>query len=212
MWLDKSVMFPTLHSTIRQVIASTPNTIVQFVLEPLAFPLILADFTSHGEQFSHQLSFLTRTFAFYMHKQYKKNLEAYNDQTNTRTNPVHFSASDDRDLVLSDQMLPTSCTSQSSCTVEPHTTSIFTHHDRTVSVRCARNVTRHAHSLCYRENLQCQLNQSTNIDHHDVRDLPSNCGQVCGGGGGERASIGHDRSLHNAFSTKITINLDNGHL
>ena len=65
------------------------ETIVQFVLEPLAFPLILADFTSHGEQFSHQLSFLTRTFAFYMHKHYKKNLEAYNDQTNTRTNPVH---------------------------------------------------------------------------------------------------------------------------
>ena len=70
MWLDKSVMFPTLHSTIRQVLASTPNIIVQFVLEPLAFPSILADFTSQGEQFSHQLSFLTRSFAFYMHNQY----------------------------------------------------------------------------------------------------------------------------------------------
>ena len=145
MWLDKSVMFPTLHSTIRQVIASTPNTIVQFVLEPLAFPPILADFTSHGEQFSLQLSFLTRTFAFHMHNQYKKNLKAYNDQTNTHTNPVHLSASDD-------QMLPTSCTSQSRCTVEPHTTSIITNHDHAVSVRCTRNITRHTHSLLYREN------------------------------------------------------------
>ena len=121
-------------------------------------------------------------------------------------------ASDDRDLVLSDQMLPTSCTSQSSCTVEPHTTYIFTNHDRAMSVRCARNVTRHAHSLCYRENLQCELNQSTNVDHPDVRDIQSNCGQVCGGGSGKRAGMGHDRSLHNAFSTKITTNLDNGHL
>ena len=66
------------------------ETIAQFVLEPLAFPPILADFTSHGEQFSHQLSFLTRTFAFYMHNQYKKNLKAYDDQTNTHANLVHF--------------------------------------------------------------------------------------------------------------------------
>ena len=69
MWLDKSVMFPSLHSTIRQVLASAPDTIVQFVLEPLAFPPILTDFKSHGDQFSHQLAYLTRTFAFYMHNQ-----------------------------------------------------------------------------------------------------------------------------------------------
>ena len=78
-WLDKSVMFPTLHSTIRQVLASAPAIIVQFVLEPLAFHPILADFKSRGEQFTHQLSYLARTFAFYMHNQ-EENLKIIDDQ------------------------------------------------------------------------------------------------------------------------------------
>ena len=38
MWLERSVMFPTLHSTIRDVLDSTILTKVPFILEPLAFP------------------------------------------------------------------------------------------------------------------------------------------------------------------------------
>ena len=112
MWLDKSVMFPTLHSTIRQVLASAPAIIVQFVLEPLAFPPILADSKSHGEQFTHQLSYLTRTFAFYMHKQYKENLRLINDQSKTLANSDIFPVPDDRDQMLSDLIPTTSCTAQ----------------------------------------------------------------------------------------------------
>ena len=81
MWLDKSVMYPSLHATIRAVLASAvPTTIVQFILEPLGLPLVLADYLSHGEQYAHQLSYLTRTFAFYMHRKYQKLLKANNDQ------------------------------------------------------------------------------------------------------------------------------------
>ena len=95
--------------------------------------------------------------------------------------------------------------------VQMFTTPTITNHDRTVSVRCAR-VTSHSHSLSSRENLQSEQNQSANVYHPDVRDLQSDCGQVCGGGGGERAGTGHDRSLHNAFSTKIITNFDIGQL
>ena len=72
MWLERTVMFPTLHATIRSVLASETHQIVQFVLEPLAFTPIFENFKSHGINFTHQLSFLTRTFAFYMHREYQK--------------------------------------------------------------------------------------------------------------------------------------------
>ena len=65
MWLDRSVMFPTLHATVRAVLASADhNVITQFILEPLAFALISADFKTHGEHFAQQLSYMTRTFVF----------------------------------------------------------------------------------------------------------------------------------------------------
>ena len=71
MWLQRSVMFPSLHSTIRGVLDSDVSTITQFILEPLAFPQIALDFKNHGKRFIDQLSYLTRTFAFYIDREYK---------------------------------------------------------------------------------------------------------------------------------------------
>jgi hypothetical protein len=42
MWLERTVMFPELHSTILEVLKSDENLKVQFILEPLAFPQLLA--------------------------------------------------------------------------------------------------------------------------------------------------------------------------
>ena len=72
MWLQRSVMFPSLHSIIRGVIDSDESTITQFILEPLAFPQIALDSNNHGKRFIEQLSYLTRTFAFYIDRDYKK--------------------------------------------------------------------------------------------------------------------------------------------
>ena len=75
-------MFPTLHASIKTILESAdPATITQFVLEPLAFPQLLANLRSHGEQYAHQLSFLTRTFAFYIHREYQMLLKRINDPT-----------------------------------------------------------------------------------------------------------------------------------
>ena len=75
MWLERSVMYPTLHSTIRDVLASNEATKTQFILEPLAFPQLANCYKLHGQRFIEQLSYLTRTFAFYIHREYQKMLK-----------------------------------------------------------------------------------------------------------------------------------------
>ena len=76
MWLEKSVMYPALHSTIRDVLESDIPTKVQFIMEPLAYPIVAALAKTHGARFIEQLSYLSRTFAFYMHREYQKLLES----------------------------------------------------------------------------------------------------------------------------------------
>ena len=72
MWLENSVMYPALHSNIRDVLESDVETKVQFILEPLAFTQVAASAKMHGARFIQQLAYLTRTFAFYMHREYEK--------------------------------------------------------------------------------------------------------------------------------------------
>ena len=72
MWLERTVMFPALHSTIRDVLGSDENTIAQFILEPLAFPQLSKCFKFYGQRFIDQLSYITRTFSFYIHREYQK--------------------------------------------------------------------------------------------------------------------------------------------
>ena len=97
MWLEHTVMFPSLHATIRKVLESPADIVVQFVLEPLAFKDILSDFKSLGTQYAHQLSYLTRTFAFNMHREYQRLIKSTKDPTQYQvmnqphTNPLSLS-------------------------------------------------------------------------------------------------------------------------
>ena len=68
-------MFPTLHIIIRLGLISPPQVLVQFVLKPLAYPSVLKDFQTHGKQFSQQLSYITRTFAFHIYRHFSKLLK-----------------------------------------------------------------------------------------------------------------------------------------
>ena len=66
-------MFPALHSTtIRDVLCSDENTKPQFILEQLALPKLSECFKFYGQRFIDQLSYITRTFAFHIHREYKK--------------------------------------------------------------------------------------------------------------------------------------------
>ena len=88
MWLERSVMFPTLHAIIRALLKSPAPIIIQFILEPLAFKLILSDFKTLGDQFAHQLAYMTRTFAFYIHREHQKLLKLYNTPTPKVNNQI----------------------------------------------------------------------------------------------------------------------------
>ena len=102
MWLERSVMFPTLHSTIRDILESDDLVKVQFIIEPLAFHQLSNCFQLYGQKFIEQLSYLTRTFAFYLHKEYdsilklpKRSLSelvAENTCNDTQTNIFSVSA------------------------------------------------------------------------------------------------------------------------
>ena len=74
MWLERTVMFQALHSTIRDVLGSDENIKVQFILEPLAFPLLSNCLKFYGQRFIDQLSYITRTFVFYIDREYKKKI------------------------------------------------------------------------------------------------------------------------------------------
>ena len=101
MWLERSVMFPTLHSTISNVLTSNEATKVQFILEPLAFPQLANCFQIHGQRFIEQLSYLTRTFAFYIHREYQKILKVEKTKSHQTeslpdlTNPISVTAHPD---------------------------------------------------------------------------------------------------------------------
>ena len=68
-------MFPALHSTIKEVLKSDESSKVQFIIEPLALPQLAAMSKLYGSKFIEQLSYITRTFAFHIHKEYQKILK-----------------------------------------------------------------------------------------------------------------------------------------
>ena len=78
MMLRETEQFPRLHETIQQILASNDETVVtQFILEPLAFSEVRLDFYSFGDTFARKLAYITRTFAFSIHREYMKLLKLF---------------------------------------------------------------------------------------------------------------------------------------
>ena len=74
--LEKTVMFPSLHQTIREVLASNEEIITKFFLEPISFPEVYQDFHTHGHHYAQTLSYLSRTFVFGIHREYQKRIKS----------------------------------------------------------------------------------------------------------------------------------------
>ena len=112
MWLEKSVMFPPLHFQIREILASSEQEKVQFILEPLAFTLLASCSKNHGTRFIQQLSYLTRTFAYYIDKEYKKIINNLGpdpptpiDPQPTNTDVISVAVTDDHPAVSTPDVL-----------------------------------------------------------------------------------------------------------
>ena len=72
MCLKRTVMFPVLHQTVKDVLNSNEETKVQFFLEPLSFHAVRGAALSYGPQFVQTTCYITRTFVFWMNREYKK--------------------------------------------------------------------------------------------------------------------------------------------
>ena len=70
MCLENTIMFPSLHQLLRDVLASSEEMKTQFFLEPLAFQCVLQDSESIGPQYIQTVSYITRTFVFRIFREY----------------------------------------------------------------------------------------------------------------------------------------------
>ena len=70
MRLDNTVMFPSLHQLVRDVLESNEEVKTQFFLEPLAFQCVQQDAESIGPQFIQTVNYVTRTFVFRIFREY----------------------------------------------------------------------------------------------------------------------------------------------
>ena len=70
MSLDKTVMFPSLHQLIREILVSDEETKTMFFIEPLAFDLVKQDALQIGGHYIKTVSYISRTFVFCMYRDY----------------------------------------------------------------------------------------------------------------------------------------------
>ena len=68
-WMDRSTTTPALHSFITVIVCAPPQALTQFVLDPSQFPAILAIWNNLGQDIINHTYYLTRTFAYYMHRE-----------------------------------------------------------------------------------------------------------------------------------------------
>ena len=85
MWLDRTLQHPSLHSVIEEVISSPASVQVKFILEPMAFPLIMYLFQLYGQTIVQHVHYLTRTFVFYIHREKQILLDIWPGQNKPRT-------------------------------------------------------------------------------------------------------------------------------
>ena len=69
MFFDSSVMFPPLYTFLRLVEKSLPQTQLQFLLDPTAFPEILEIGELCGQPAINHVYYITRTYAYYLYRQ-----------------------------------------------------------------------------------------------------------------------------------------------
>jgi len=75
MCLEKTVMFPSLHQFIRDVLTSDEEVKTLFFIEPLAFPLVRHGCMVFGQQYILTVSYITRTFVFNINREYQKRFQ-----------------------------------------------------------------------------------------------------------------------------------------
>ena len=69
MWHDRSSPYPALHQMLGMVLASPAHVQVQFILDPSLFNGITMLWEIHGQVILDHVYYLTRTYAYYLHRE-----------------------------------------------------------------------------------------------------------------------------------------------
>ena len=69
LWLERSTASPALHQLIRLVLSSPPSVQVQFILDPTLFDGINMLVEIYGLPILEHVLYLTRTYAYYIHRE-----------------------------------------------------------------------------------------------------------------------------------------------
>ena len=68
LWKDRALPYYRLAEIITEILSSQPQAQTQFILDPCLVPAILALCNQHGKELFDHVYYLTRTFAYYMHR------------------------------------------------------------------------------------------------------------------------------------------------
>ena len=69
LFVAKTEEIPNLQSLIYSILGATSQTKAQFILDPMMFPDILNLLSIYGQPLLDHIYYLTRTFAYYIHRQ-----------------------------------------------------------------------------------------------------------------------------------------------
>ena len=69
LWHDRSSKYPALHQMLGMVLASPAQVQVQFILDPSMFNGIIMLWEVHGQVILDHVYYLTRTYAYYLHRE-----------------------------------------------------------------------------------------------------------------------------------------------
>ena len=67
-WKFQTINYPKLYSVIQRILTAAPKVQVSFILDPCSFPEIISLGQLCGQTLLNHVLYLTRTFAFYIHK------------------------------------------------------------------------------------------------------------------------------------------------
>ena len=142
LWLNKSSAYPALHQMIRMILASSAHVQVQFILDPSLFDGITMLWEIHGQVIIDHVYYLTRTYAYYLHREKLILHDKWPGDFGRRQTPknkralVSYNVNFDNNYSLAgSEVLSLETTNQDSCIVAPavpHQYSL----ERVVSTSC----------------------------------------------------------------------------
>ena len=176
LWCLKTANCPPLHSLIMRILGSSSGTQLKFILDSMAFPQLISLVQFYGQEILDRVMYLTRTWAFSIHKHKSILLGNWPEYTHPKKN-IKLYKSHITNSILSGSVLP--------ATQHPH------HPEQQDHLGSGLPSAHHTHDLVqaqpvpnYDQPLVLPVPAIRNCDDQPVIGVVGTDGGFCGGGGG----------------------------